>query len=62
MAQFGGAVRFQRPSGNHGNHLVFDNCTFNRNTAIESDAAIGISMVRSFDFDQDNTPNMTVNW
>lgn len=61
-AQFGGAFRFQRPTGNRGNYLVFNNCTFNRNIAVESGAAIGISKAQFFNFDQHSIPITMTNW
>lgn len=62
MARFGGAFRFQRPTGNQGNYLVFNNCTFNRNMAIENGAAIGISKAQFFNFDQNTIPITIANW
>lgn len=62
MAQLGGAFRFQRPTGNQGNYLVFNNCTFNRNMAIENGAAIGISKAQFFNFDQRTIPITIANW
>ena len=61
-AELGGAFRFQRPTGNQGNYLTFDNCTFYRNTAIESGAAIAISKIQFFNFDQQRIPITIVNW
>ena len=62
MAQLGGAFRFQWPTGNQGNYLVFNNCTFNRNMAIENGAAIGISKAQFFNFDQRTIPITIANW
>ena len=57
-----GAVRFQRPTGNQGNLLTYNNCTFVNNTARESGAAIGISKSQFFNFDQQSVPISIVNW
>ena len=61
-AQLGGAFRFQRPTGNQGNYLVFNDCTFNRNMAVENGAAIGISKAQFFNFDQRTIPITISNW
>lgn len=61
-AQLGGAFRFQRPTGNQGNYLVFNNCTFIRNMAVENGAAIGISKAQFFNFDQHTIPITITNW
>jgi len=57
-----GAVRFQRPTGNQGNFLTYNNCTFLYNTAVESGAAIGISKAQFFSFNQQSVPIKIVNW
>ena len=61
-AQFGGAFRFQRPTGNQGNYLIINGCVFKRNTAIENGAAIGISKAQFFNFDQRSIPITIANW
>ena len=61
-AQLGGAFRFQRPTGNQGNYLVFNDSTFNRNMAVENGAAIGISKAQFFNFDQRTIPITIANW
>ncbi|XP_065897579.1 uncharacterized protein [Dysidea avara] len=60
-APLAGAVRFQRPTGNRGNFLTYTNCTFVKNTAKESGAAIGISKSQFFNFDQQSVPISIVN-
>ena len=61
-AQLGGAFRFQRPTGNQGNYLMINDCTFKRNMAIENGAAIGISKAQFFNFDQLSIPITIANW
>ena len=57
-----GAVRFQRSTNNLRNFLTYKNCTFVGNTARESGAAIGVSKVNYFEFDQQSVPISILNW
>ena len=61
-AQLVGAFRFQRPTGNQGNYLIINNCTFKRNMAMENGAAIGISKAQFFNFSQSSIPITIANW
>jgi len=61
-APLAGAVRFQRPTGNQGNFLTYNNCTFVNNSAMESGAAIGISKTQFFNFNQKSVPISIINW
>ncbi|XP_065897582.1 uncharacterized protein [Dysidea avara] len=56
-----GAVRFQRSTNNLRNFLTYKNCTFVGNTARESGAAIGVSKVNYFEFDQQSVPISILN-